>query len=98
MKQLQKQAFELLKNKSGNTPLIIKAIEEFSEMQQVLARYLNKDVADGSHMDIDRFDIMEEVADVQIVTDFIIKIFDFNQHNIDMIKRDKLDKVIKNNS
>jgi len=104
MKDLQTKAFELLNTKFGNKAQMVKAIEELAELNEAtnkliqgLCHYLNKDVNDGSHMDVDRLDIMSEIADVQIVTGFLIKIFDFNQDNIDMIKIDKLNKVIKNN-
>ena len=97
MKELQNKAFELLNTKFGDEKQINKAIEELSELIQSLARYLNRDVNDGSHMDFDVVEVLTEIADVQIITDFLIRIFDTDQDIIDTIKRVKLNKVIENN-
>jgi len=98
MKNLQTKAFQLLSSKFGNEKQINKSIEELSELIQSLARYLNRDVKDGSHMDFDVVEVLTEIADVQIITDFLIRIFETDQGVIDVIKRAKLNKVIENNS
>lgn len=97
MKDLQTKAFELLNAKFGNRPQIIKAIEELSELQQSLCHYLNKDVNDGSHMNVILDDIIEEIADVSIVCNMIIQMFDCGD-SVNKIKLEKLNKVINNNS
>jgi len=97
MKNLQTKAFELLNTKFGNEKQINKSIEELSELIQSLARYLNRDVKDGSHMDFDVVEVLTEIADVQIITDFLIRIFETDQKIINVIKLAKLNKVIQNN-
>jgi len=95
MKQLNNQAFKLLNSRFGDKAQIIKAIEELSELQQVLCHYLNKDVKDGSHMETDLLDIATEITDVRIVTEFLIRIFDIGDL-VDRERKRKLMRVINN--
>ena len=88
-------AFKSLNTKFGHRAQIIKAIEELAELQQVLCHYLNKDVKDGSHENIDIKSIITELADVQIVTGFLIKIFDCENQVEEEIEY-KLNRVLSN--
>lgn len=66
----QKQTFKQAIEKFGNTKQIIKAIEEFSEMQKELCKFLL--YSD----DVDYYKIADEMADVIIMNYQLKKIFD----------------------
>ena len=62
------QAYEKYKRKYGNNAQMIKAIEELAELQMALSKHLNH------QGDIEN--IIEEIADVEIMTAQLKYIFD----------------------
>lgn len=61
------KAYEKYKNKYGNRAQLIKACEELAELQFAICKYLN------NQGDIDN--IIEEIADVEIMTSQLKMIF-----------------------
>jgi|TARA_R100001530_G_scaffold122669_2_gene90383 uncharacterized protein Yka (UPF0111/DUF47 family) len=63
-----RKAYKKYKDKFGNQAQIIKAIEELAELQMALAKFMNR------QGDVDN--IIEEIADVEIMTAQLKMMFD----------------------
>ena len=94
----QKQIFKKAIEKFGNKHQIIKAIEELSELQKELCKFLNSDV-----VNFDISEIGNEFADVIIMNYQLKKILDklypsFDEYLREMIdfKAKRLKKLINN--
>lgn len=80
-----KKAYELYKTKFGNDKQLIKAIEEMAELQKAISKYLLGD-KDGK-------DIIQEVADVEIMTEQIKLMFDCHKE-VEKIKVNKIQRML----
>jgi len=81
-----KKAYKLYAAKYGNKAQLIKAIEELSELQKAIAKYLN------NQGNIE--DIIQEVADVELMTEQIKLMFDCHK-KVEKIKVFKINRMIK---
>ena len=79
------QAYEKYKKKYGNKAQMIKACEELAELQFAICKYLNGE-SDGEN-------IIEEIADVEIMTAQLKLMFDC-EHKVMKWKTIKIDKML----
>lgn len=88
------EIYEKLLDKYGDKQLIV-AIEELSELQKEICKYLR------NHQ-IMKKDIIEEIADVEIMLEQIKLYFNFDQKIIDAVKEMKLirtkERMLKNDN
>lgn len=88
------EIYTKLLDKYGDKQLIV-AIEEFSELQKEICKYLR------NHQ-IEKKNIIEEIADVEIMLEQIKLYFNFDQKIIDAVKEIKLirtkERMLKNDN
>jgi len=85
------KAFKLYNKKYGSRAQIIKAVEELSELQTVLCRYLNLDSGEVRPEIANQ--IIDEIADVEIMTEQLKMIFKIEK-NVLICKDVKIDRMI----
>jgi len=81
-----RKAYKLYADKFGNDAQLTKAIEELSELQKAICKYKLGE-KDGK-------DIIEEVADVEIMTEQIKLMFDCHAE-VEKIKLSKINRMIE---
>lgn len=88
------EIYEKLLDKYGDKQLIV-AIEELSELQKEICKYLR-------NRQIEKKNIIEEIADVEIMLEQIKLYFNFDQKIIDAVKEIKLvrtkERMLKNDN
>jgi UDP-N-acetylmuramyl tripeptide synthase len=87
----RQQIYKQILSQFGNTMQTIVAIEEMSELQKALAKYL-RGLQYHDFADI-LADIREEIADVQIMLDQLKMIFDDGQ-TVEKIIDEKLQRTV----
>jgi len=80
-----KKAYTLYAAKYGNIAQMIKAIEELAELQKAIAKYLN---GQG-----EQIFIIEEIADVEIMTSQLKLMFDC-ENQVEKFKKKKIKRMI----
>lgn len=92
-----KDIYKGFTEKFGAEKQIIKAIEELSELQKALCKYLI-DYQLNTYTDC-YYNVLEEMADVSIMTDQLKEIFENllpgSQNQIEKIKQEKLQRMIR---
>lgn len=73
----------------GKKPQIIKAVEELSELSQALCKYMNRDCFRDNKLVAH---IIEEIADVEVMTTQLKMIFDCKE-NVDKTKEFKINRL-----
>lgn len=81
-----RKAYNLYKEIFGNKAQMIKAIEELAELQMAIAKFLNEPA--------DKTNIIEEIADVEIMTEQLKIMFDCHRE-VEKVKVEKIDRMIK---
>ena len=87
-----RKAFALYNEKYGNRAQIIKAVEELSELQTALCRYLNLESGE-SRPDIND-NIIDEIADVEIMTEQLKMMFGI-EDKVSLRVEKKINRMIK---
>lgn len=85
MANMTKTFYKRLIEKYGEKQLVV-AIEELSELQKEICKYLR----DGK---IEKKNIVEEIADVQIMIDQLIVYFDISNSDVENEKKFKLERT-----
>ena len=87
----RQQIYKQILSQFGNTMQIIVAIEEMSELQKALAKYL-RGLQYHDYAEV-LADVREEIADVQIMLDQMKMIFDDGQ-TIEKVIDEKLQRTV----